>query len=87
MIIGEGGNKNIHSNNISFLTFSIELYAEHRQIPSPEVYALFQKSGLLDMLNTDYEDLHGMSFEYLMHFFDEYLGLPAMAEPSPVEGK
>lgn len=25
------------------------------------------------MLNTDYEDLHGMGMEALMPFFDEYL--------------
>jgi hypothetical protein len=73
---------------LSFLTFSIELYAEHKRLPSPEVYNLFQKTGLLDLLNTDYEDLHGMSFEYLMHFFDEYLGLPtAKAETSSLEAK
>jgi hypothetical protein len=66
---------------ISFLTFSIELYAEHTHTPSPDVYRLFVKTGLLDMLVSDYEDLHGMSFEYLMQFFDEYL------EPSLNAGK
>jgi hypothetical protein len=30
-------------------------------------------SGLLELLDTDYEDLHGMSMEYLMQLFDEYL--------------
>jgi hypothetical protein len=58
----------------SFLVFCIEYYAEHTNIPSPDVYALFKQSDLLTMLVTDYEDLHGMSFEYLMHFFDQYLG-------------
>jgi hypothetical protein len=51
---------------LSFLTFCIELYAEHTQAPSPEVYRLFVKTGLLDMLISDYDDLHGMSFEYPM---------------------
>ena len=37
------------------------------------MYDLFQKSGLLKMLETDYEDLHGMGMEALMQFFDEYL--------------
>jgi hypothetical protein len=60
-------------SELSFLTFSLELYAEHKNLSSPEVYALFQKTGLLDMLTTDYEDLHGMSFQYLMQFFNEYL--------------
>lgn len=59
-------------SQLSFQTFCIELYAEHKSMTSPEVYALFQKTGLFDMLTTDYEDLHGMSFEYLMQLFDEY---------------
>jgi hypothetical protein len=58
---------------LSFLTFCLELYAEHTASPSPAVYCRFVQSGLLDMLVSDYEDLHGMSFEYLMQFFDEYL--------------
>ncbi|MDR2615314.1 MAG: DUF3791 domain-containing protein [Oscillospiraceae bacterium] len=57
----------------SFKTFCIEFYAEHRRLSSPEVYRLFDESGLLELLDTDYEDLHGMSMEYLMQFFDEYL--------------
>jgi hypothetical protein len=58
---------------LSFLTFCLEFYAEHTASPSPVVYRRFTQSGLLDMLLSDYEDLHGMSFEYLMQFCDEYL--------------
>ena len=32
------------------------------------------KTKLLDLLDSDYGDLHGMGMEYLMQFFDEYLG-------------
>ena len=60
-------------SELSFQTFCIEFYSKHIQKPSPEVYALFVKSGLLDMLKTDYDDLHGMGMEALMQFFDEYL--------------
>lgn len=56
-----------------FQAFSIEFYSRHIQKPSPEVYAMFKDSGLLEMLKTDYEDLHGMGVEALMQFFDEYL--------------
>lgn len=59
---------------LSFKTFCIELYAEHTQKDSSDIYALFQNSGLLELLEADYEDLHGMSMEYLMQFFDEFLG-------------
>ena len=60
-------------SELSFQTFCIEFYSKHIQKPSPEVYALFAQSGLLDMLKTDYDDLHGMGMETLMQFFDEYL--------------
>ena len=28
----------------------------------------------MDLLDSDYGDLHGMGMEYLMQYFDEYLG-------------
>jgi hypothetical protein len=34
---------------LSFLTFCIELYADHTHTPSPEVYRLFVKTALPDM--------------------------------------
>jgi hypothetical protein len=60
-------------SQLSFLTFCIELYAEHKSIASADVYQKFAQTGLLELLKTDYNDLHGMSFEYLNQFFDEYL--------------
>ena len=60
-------------SELSFQTFCIEFYSRHIQRPGPEVYELFRESGLLDMLKTDYEDLHGMGQEALMQFFDECL--------------
>jgi hypothetical protein len=56
----------------SFIISCIEFYAEHAGHSSTETYALFVRSGLLKWLRKDYEDLHGLSFEYLMQFFDEY---------------
>jgi hypothetical protein len=58
---------------LSFISFCVEFYAEHTDTPGPAVYRRFKQSGLFDMLISDYDDLHGMSFEYLMQFFDEYL--------------
>jgi len=57
----------------SFISYCIEFYADHLQEPSPDIYRLFNESGLLEMLNNDYEDLHGMSIEYLIQFFGEFL--------------
>lgn len=56
-----------------FEIFCIEKYANHAGLISSTVYLLFKKEGLMNILRTDYEDLHGMGTEYLMHFFDSYL--------------
>lgn len=61
-------------NKISFISFCVEYYAEHIHKPSNEVYELFKKEKLIELLENDYEDLHGMGMEYLMQLFDEYLG-------------
>ncbi len=62
-----------HMSNLSFITFCIEFYSQHRQMPGNEVYALFKRRGLLKLLRSDYEDLHGLGMEALMQLFDEYL--------------
>lgn len=62
-------------SKLSFKTFCIEHYSHHIQMPSNEVYQLFEESGLLHLLDEDYEDLHGMGMEYLMQFIDQYLGV------------
>lgn len=58
----------------TFKAFCVEFYANHVDKTGPEVYAEFEKSGLLKELDEDYEDLHGMGMEALMQLFDEYLG-------------
>lgn len=60
-------------SRLSFQAFCIEHYATHTGRPSNEVYDLFDREGLLELLNSDYEDLHGMGREYLMQLFDDYL--------------
>ena len=62
-------------SRLSFKTFCIEFYSHHVQKPSTEVYQLFKSRGVLQMLDEDYEDLHGMGMEYLMQFIDRYLGV------------
>jgi len=59
---------------LSFKAFCIENYAENTKMNSADVFELFEKTGLLEILDSEYEDLHGMSFEYMMQFIDEYLG-------------
>ena len=60
-------------SRLSFAAFCIENYADHTRKAGNEVYRLFKKEGLLDLIRDDYGDLHGMSMEYMMQFCDEYL--------------
>ncbi len=60
-------------SKLSFKGFCIEYYSKHINIPSDRVYVLFKEKGLLDLLDSDYEDLHGMGMEYLMQFFDNHM--------------
>lgn len=53
-------------SRLSFLSFCIEHYADYIRRPSNEVYNLFAKEGLLDLLREDYDDLHGMGMEYMV---------------------
>ncbi len=60
-------------SKLSFKTFCIEQYADYKNITSDKVYENFKKSGLLKVLDDDYEDLHGMGIEWLLNYFDKYL--------------
>lgn len=60
-------------SRLSFKVFCIEHYAHHIGKPGNEIYALFAEEKLLDLLESDYEDLHGMGLEALMQLCDEYL--------------
>jgi hypothetical protein len=60
-------------SHLSFKAFCIEQYAEHTSMPSNEVYSLFEKNGIIQMLDEDYEILHGHGFEYLIHDIKEII--------------
>ena len=61
-------------SELSFKTYCIENYAEYKNDSSSKIFNQFDKSGLLNHLETDYEDLHGMGKEFLMDYFDKWLG-------------
>ena len=58
-------------SRLSFKTFCIELYADSKSMPSNEVYSLFEKNGILQMLDEDYDVLHGYGFEYIIRDIDD----------------
>ncbi|MBQ1518944.1 MAG: DUF3791 domain-containing protein [Ruminococcus sp.] len=61
-------------SRISFISFCVEYYAKHINKSSNEVYELFKQEKVLDLLENDYDDLHGMGMEYIIQLIDEYLG-------------
>lgn len=60
-------------SKLSFKTFCIEQYADYSNKTSDEIYNIFKEKNILKVLDYDYEDLHGMSREWLFDFFDKYL--------------
>ena len=55
-----------------FKVFCIEHYSHRIRRPSTDVYRMFEREGVLQILEEDHQDLHGMGMEYLMQFIDEY---------------
>jgi len=60
-------------SRLSFKAFCIELYADHKSIPSNEVFSLFENNGILKMLDEDYDILHGHGFDYVMRDIDQIM--------------
>ena len=61
-------------SKLSFKTFCIELYADHKSIPSNEVYNIFEENGVLKMLDEDYDFIHGLGFQYVIDEIEQFLG-------------
>ena len=60
-------------SKLSFKIFCIEMYAQHKSMSGTAVYQLFEKHDVLEMLDRDYEDLHGFGFEFIVSDIDEYI--------------
>ena len=58
---------------LSFKAFCIEKYADYKSMPSNEVYKLFAEKGVIDMLNRDYDVLHGFGYEYIVRDIDQFI--------------
>lgn len=63
---------NKKTNRFSILL--IEQYASYSGKSGKEVYARLSKQGILEEIEKDYEDLHGMSIAYLNDYIDKMLG-------------
>jgi hypothetical protein len=60
-------------SKLSFKLFCIEKYADKHNIPSNEVYKLFDGKGVLEMLESDYDVLHGHGFEYVIGDIERFM--------------
>lgn len=58
---------------LEFLSFCVEMYAARKSISGSSVYALFDRSGVLDYLERNYEPLHTQGFNYILSSVDEYM--------------
>ncbi len=60
-------------SKLSFKAFCIEKYADIKRIPSNKVFSIFEKNGILQMLDKDYDILHGFGFEYIVNDIEQIL--------------
>jgi len=65
---------NLFMSRLSFKTFCIELFAERKSITGSEAFALFNKKGILNMLDEDYDILHGHGFDYVLYDIEKIIG-------------
>ena len=56
-----------------FIVMCVEQYANYMGYSSSKTYQLIKSSGVIDDLINDYEDLHGMSTEYLNDYISSFI--------------
>jgi hypothetical protein len=61
-------------SKLSFKTYCVELYADHKSIPSNKVYNIFDEKGIFKMLDEDYDLIHGLGFSFVINEIDQFLG-------------
>ena len=65
----------IHDKKVNrFVVMCVEMYAASINKPSEVVYKEMNEKGVISYLIKDYEDLHGMSTQFLNQFIGGLLG-------------
>lgn len=54
-----------------FIVTCVEQYARWKNIDSKSAYNLMSNSGVIQELTDDYEDMHGMSTEYINDYIEK----------------
>ncbi|MHC6203605.1 DUF3791 domain-containing protein [Breznakiellaceae bacterium SP9] len=57
----------------TFVSFCIEMYAQAFQLSGTAVIDIFERSGVLDYLFTNYEALHTQGWSYILPLISGYL--------------
>ena len=65
----------ITSEKIAFEIFCIESYAQHACKQGNDIYSLFNKEEVFNLLETYYDELHSMGIEALIDFLDSLFGI------------
>lgn len=60
-------------NLLEFISFCIEMYAARGSLSGRAVHSLFERSGVLDYLERNYEPLHTQGFNYILPCIDDFL--------------
>ena len=56
-----------------FLIMCVELYSQETKENSRVIYQKMKEKGIINNIIEDYEDLHGMSFEYMNYYIGKLL--------------
>ena len=65
-----GIGNDVKMSKLSFKAFCIEKYADYKSMPSNEVFKLFEENSVIEMIDRDYEVLHGFGFDYIVRDID-----------------
>ena len=58
---------------LEFISFCIEMYAVRNSISGREVYDRFNRFGVLEYLQGNYEPLHTQGFGYILSNVDSFI--------------
>jgi hypothetical protein len=66
-------NKKKVTNQLDFITFCIEMYADAKNLTGQAVIQMFDQFGVLTYLSDNYEVLHTQGLGYIIPLLDEYI--------------
>ena len=53
-----------------FIIMCVEMYSKYKGLNDQRTYSLLKENNILNMLENDYDDLHGMGTEWLNNYID-----------------